>query len=200
MLSNRDTYEIVEKPPFRKVDRELNAQLLRFKNEQKLNYHTYTKLRSTDGTPPTIRGSIKHYKPNYPLRPIVSCIGSTLYNTSSFLSHILSPIQNSNGHSVINSTDFKNNITDITIDDDETMLSFDVVSLFTSIPVDKACERIRTKLESDKNLQHRTKLTIDDIIQLLRFTHTNKFTAALWEALSAPLLLIFLWKKSKRKL
>ncbi len=45
------------------------------------------------------------------------------------------------------------------------MLSFDVVSLFTSIPVDKACERIRTKLESDKNLQHRTKLTIDDIIQ-----------------------------------
>ncbi len=113
------------------------------------------KLRSTDGTPPTIRGSIKHHKPNYPLRPIVSCIGSTLYNISSFLSDILSPIQNSNGHSVINSTDFKNNITDITIDDDETMLSFDVVSLFTSIPVDKACERIRTKLESDKNLQHR---------------------------------------------
>ncbi len=46
MLSDRDTYEIVEKPPFRKVERELNAQLLRFKNEQKLNYHTYMKLRS----------------------------------------------------------------------------------------------------------------------------------------------------------
>ena len=175
MLSDRDTYEIVEKPPFRKVERELNAQLLRFKNEQKLNYHTYMKLRSTDGTPPTIRGSIKHHKPNYPVRPIVSCIGSTLYNTSSFLFDILSPIQNSNGHSVINSTDFKNNITDITIDDDETMLSFDVVSLFTSIPVDKACERIRTKLESDKNLKHRTKLTIDDIIQLLRFTLSNSY-------------------------
>ena len=46
----------------------------------------------------------------------------------------------------------------MTIHDDETMLSFDVVY--------KACERIRTKLESDNNLQHRTKLTnIDDIIK-----------------------------------
>ena len=55
------------------------------------------------------------------------------------------------------------------------MVSFDVVSLFTAIPVEKACERIRTKLETDVTLTSRTKLTIDDIISLLRFTLSNSF-------------------------
>ena len=40
-------------------------------------------------------------------------------------------------------------MTDVTIDEDETMISFDVVSPFTAIPVDKACAYIRTKLEHD---------------------------------------------------
>ena len=41
-------------------------------------------------------------------------------------------------------------------------------SLFTAIPVDRACEHIRNKLFKDETLQHRTKLSIDDIIRLLR--------------------------------
>jgi retron-type reverse transcriptase len=55
------------------------------------------------------------------------------------------------------------------------MISFDVVSLFTAIPVDRACEHIRNKLTKDKTLQDRTKLSIDDIIKLLRFTLSNSY-------------------------
>ncbi len=55
------------------------------------------------------------------------------------------------------------------------MVSFDVVSLFTAIPVDRACEHIRNKLFKDETLQHSTKLSIDDIIRLLRFTLTNSY-------------------------
>jgi hypothetical protein len=39
------------------------------------------------------------------------------------------------------------------IDDDEIMVSFDVVLLFTAIPVDKAWEHIRNKLTKDKTLK-----------------------------------------------
>jgi hypothetical protein len=46
------------------------------------------------------------------------------------------------------------------IDDDEIMVSFDVVSLFTAIPVDRACEHIRNKLNIATTLKHRTKLSI----------------------------------------
>jgi hypothetical protein len=47
--------------------------------------------------------------------------------------------------------------------------------LFTAIPVDKACEYIRNKLTKDKTLNVRTKLSIEDIIKLLRFTLTSSY-------------------------
>ena len=46
------------------------------------------------------------------------------------------------------------------------MVSFDVVSLFTAIPVDKVCEYIRNKLTKDKPLHVRTKLSVENIIKL----------------------------------
>ena len=110
LLSDRSTYQLVQKSPFSKVERELNNRLLDLKKQNKINDSTYRKLRSTDAAPPAIRGSIKHHKTGYPLRPIVSCIGSALYNTSKFLTDILSPIQNSNGHSVLNSSNFANEV------------------------------------------------------------------------------------------
>ena len=55
------------------------------------------------------------------------------------------------------------------------MISFDVVSLFTAIPVDRACERIWNKLKQDNTLGQRSKLSIDDIIKLLRFTLSNSY-------------------------
>ena len=55
------------------------------------------------------------------------------------------------------------------------MISFNVVSLFTAIPVNKDCERIRTKLEAEYTLHQRTKLTVDDIISLLQFTLSNSY-------------------------
>ena len=85
LLADRSTYEVVTRSPFCRIERELNATLLNFKRQQKIDDYTYFKLRSTDGIPPAIRGSIKHHKDSYPLRPIVTCIGSaliTLLNSS----------------------------------------------------------------------------------------------------------------------
>ena len=55
------------------------------------------------------------------------------------------------------------------------MVSFDVVSLFTAIPVDKACCYIKKKLENDSSLQSRTKLDIEDICFLLNFVLSNNY-------------------------
>ena len=109
----------------------------------------------------------------FPLRPIVSSIGSALYNTSKFLLDILSPIQNLNGYSVLNSSQFANEVANMEISDDEVMVSFDVVSLFTAIPVNKACAYIRDKLNNDNTLHLRTSLNTDDIISLLEFILSN---------------------------
>jgi len=76
---------------------------------------------------------------------------------------------------VANSQEFSNEIADINIQDDKTMVSFDLVSLFTAIPVDKAYEYIRKKLEDDSSLHSRTNLDIKDIISLLNFVLSNNY-------------------------
>ena len=99
-LLNDKTDETVSKNPFGRVERELNSKLLSLKNEGKLDERTYRKLHSSDGLPSTIRGSVKHHKEGLPLRPIINCIDSALYNTSKYLTEILSPIQNKNNNNL----------------------------------------------------------------------------------------------------
>ena len=70
-------------------------------------------------------------------------------------------------HHVKNSKDFVRDVREIRIELDEELRSYDVSALFTSVPVDKALEVIREKLEDDQNLRDRTPLAPDDIIQLL---------------------------------
>ena len=175
LLNDRSTYELVSTSPFRRIERELNAMLLSLKRQEKIDDPTYRKLHSTDGTPPAIRGSVKHHKEGNPLRPIVTYIGSALYNTSKFLTDILSPLQNRNGYSFANSLQFSKEISDIKIDENKVLVSFDVVSLFTAIPVDKASDYIKIKLEQDASLPSRTNLDINDIISLLQFTLSNNY-------------------------
>ena len=105
LLDDKTTYETVAKNPFGRVEREINSKLLSLKKKGKLDDRTYRKLHSTD-LPPTIRGLVKHHKEGHPLRPIVNCTGSALYNTSKYLTEILFPIQNKNENSVQNSTEF----------------------------------------------------------------------------------------------
>ena len=91
------------------------------------------------------------------------------------LTDILTPIQNLNGYSVSNSMDFAKQVANQEIAEDEVMVSFDVVSLFTAIPVGKACVHIRKKLDEDTTLHSRTKLNTDEIISLLEFTLSNNY-------------------------
>ena len=54
-------------------------------------------------------------------------------------------------------------------------MSLIVVSLFTAIPVNKACDYIKKKLEDDTSLPSRTNLNISDIVSLLNFTLSNNY-------------------------
>ena len=49
------------------------------------------------------------------------------------------------------------------------MMSYDVKALLTSVPTQPATNIIRKLLEQDQELQHRTPMTVDNIICLLEF-------------------------------
>ena len=95
----------------------------------------------------------------------MSFINSPLYNLSKFSTKILSPQSGRTGHTVKNSYEFVDTITGLKLDDDdECIVSFDVVSLFTKIPVDVAKSVIFELLSKDDCLQDRTKLCLKELM------------------------------------
>ena len=94
----------------------------------------------------------------------MSFINSFLYNLIKFFTKILSPVAGRIGHTVKNSYEFVDTITELKLDNDECIVSFDVVSLFTKIPVDMAKSVIFELLSKDDCLQDRTKLCLKELM------------------------------------
>ncbi|XP_068674499.1 uncharacterized protein [Montipora foliosa] len=84
-----------------------------------------------------------------PLKPINSSIGSPTY-------HVSKPRQSE-------------------VRPDEEIISFDVVFLFTSIPVDLALKVIQRKLESNHSWKDKKKLTKNQIVELTKIVLHNSF-------------------------
>ena len=108
----------------------------RFKNE-KLSKAKYHFLQNSKGIIPRVFGLPKIHKVSVPLHPIVFFINSSTYNLSKFLSCILSSLL-ANHYSVHNSKEFVDCFQSFTISENEILVFFDLVSMFTSVPEDKA--------------------------------------------------------------
>ena len=117
---------------------------------------------------PMIYGLPKIHKPDIPLRPIAACIGSPTYNLSKFISSVISPLSGQGDSFVKDSKHFVDEIKDFRLSPDEILVSFDVKSLFTNIPIDEAVRVIFEKMNENEDLvSDRTSLTTDRIADLL---------------------------------
>ena len=127
----------------------------------------YNRLRPTGSQPPRIYGLPKIQKPDVPLRPIVSCIGSPTYQLSKYITSLISSLPGHTGSHVKNSRHFTEMMGSVHLGSDESLVSFDVSSLFTNVPVDEAISVIRTRLGEDGTLGDRTILSPERVVELL---------------------------------
>ena len=134
----------------------------------------YNQLHSTDGTPARFYGMPKANKANVPLRPITSCISFPTYELSKHLVTIMSSLLN-NKYTVKNSSIFSSKVRKQHIAEDEIMVSFDVISLFTSIPIDLALQVVKSRLQEHRLLTHGTDISVTNTSRLLEFVLNNSY-------------------------
>ena len=152
---------------------EENVQKTLFKIKKALGEETYEKIYPSGSNPGRFYGMAKVHKVKpdepdkvgaLPLRPIVSNIGTATHKVARYLCELLSPLGKSN-YTVDSTKEFVEKIKTLRIPNDHVMISFDVVSLFTNVPLNRTIEIILRKVYDEKLI--RTKIKRHEMRELL---------------------------------
>ena len=170
-LLDDDSYVRISKDPTKKTERTLNEKLKELERSGELDKHLRSRFTAQHSYTPQLYACLpKIHKPDIPLRPIVASIGSATYNLEKELARIISPLRGKTDSYVrtpkILCRKFK---ISIAIHDSEIMVSFDVKSLFTKVPMDEALEIMQEKLKNDETLEDRTSFSAKTITNLIKF-------------------------------
>lgn len=140
LVNDEQTYKKLDRDPSQKLQRKLNNKLFTLHKANIFKRPLYSKLRCSVAQAPKLYGLPKIHKENIPMRPIVSFCSSPTYELSKYLANILKPLTDHSRHRVINTEEFVNRIKNETMEENHELVSFDVKSLFTSIPLQLAID------------------------------------------------------------
>ena len=154
------------------LQRKLNNRLLTLKKTDKIDFRRYNRLRCSVPQPPKLYGLSKLHKPDIPIRPIVSFCGSPTCQLSKYLTNLPKPLTDESRHKLQSIENFFDAIKTIQIPDDYKLVSFDVKSLFTSIPLQLALDCTENAI---KNSTVELPLPTDDIMDLLNLCLTSTY-------------------------
>ena len=172
LVNDKQTYEELKRDPTPTLQRKLNSKILTLKKTDAIDTQRYYRLRCSVPQPPKLYGLPKLHKPGFPMRPIVSFCGSPTYQLSKYLTTILQPLTDKSRRKLQSTEDFIDAIKTAQIPDDYKLVSFDVKSLFTSIPLQLALQCTETAIrQSTATLP----LPTEDIMDLLNLCLTSTY-------------------------
>ena len=151
LLQDHSVYKHLSKDTSPTIHKELIKILQDNKNNNFISETEYIQLRPHSSNSPAARfyGLPNIYKSNMLMHPIVSACGTATYNTAKFIPKTLHNYCCKTSSFVKDSTDFIKKIKHLSINpEEETMVSFDVSALFTSIPVPVALKVINSKIST----------------------------------------------------
>ena len=169
LLEDQGTYKALKTDPTSRIMSKMINLLKKIKSEGGIDDILYKKLYPTGAVPPKFYGLSKIHRSGIPLRPIVSSRGSISYEVAKELARILKPLVGSLPHHIKNTGDFIGQIKHVKLQADETITSYDVSALFTSVPIEAAINIIQRRLELDQELHSRTYMKVEHITSLLEF-------------------------------
>ena len=126
------------KNPILKEEERVTKILLDLKNKEKISENLYNQLKPRGSQPARLYGLAKVHKSDTPMRPVLSMPGSAYHEVAKTVANWLSYVPecqiNCSSKSVCDT------IKDITLEDSKRLISFDVTSLYTNVPVKEAIQ------------------------------------------------------------
>ena len=121
-----------------KDEKQINNNLQQLMKQGKISDKIYQRLRSTDSQPARLYVLAKVQKEDTPLRPVLSIPGSSYENLNRFLTPFFQKLPGANIET--NTKDARKALVSLTLEDDEQIVSPEVKSLYTNVPVGEAIE------------------------------------------------------------
>ena len=132
---------------------------------------TYDSIYPSGSQPGKLYGLCKIHKKDFPFRPVVSMIGTAEYNLAKYLDSVIKPHIPSNY--MLNSTNsFLERLKTFCFKPTDTLISFDVESLFTNVPLQETINMIADHVFLSENKPAYTK---DTFIRLLQRATSGLF-------------------------
>ena len=131
-------------------------------------------LRPAGCIPPRLYGLPKIQKDGVPLRHIVNNFGAPTYQLSKYLAGFLNQLTGNSAHHVKNFFQFVQILESLRVQAEDLMVSFDVVSLFTNVPIVDSLELLSQHFEDDVLTLFKHALT--SIYFCFMDSYTNKRT------------------------
>ena len=171
---NNGPCQLLKKDPTTKIRTKTLKQLKALKDNEFIDNKLYIYyLKPTDSPAPIFYGQPKIDKPGVSIRPIVSNSGSPLYNLNKYIANILKPYVKDENNNAMNSTTFSSYIRNVSIEDDEIMVSFDVIFLYTNIPIIDTLNIIKDYVNNDDQFTRKTAIRQDKFLDLVHLVLTT---------------------------
>nr|VZI36152.1 unnamed protein product [Spirometra erinaceieuropaei] len=179
LLEDKVAYKPSETGEFKKHVNSVNKAIDKLRKAGALKRQEALAAKATDAAMARFYGLPKVHKPGVPLRPIVSLRGTPTSGLSKWLYQRFRFLTGDSEWTVKSAEQFLRSIRHLEIESDEMMVSFDVVSLFTSIPTDLAISTTNELLQEkyDENDQRLKRTHVIELLELcLRtlFTFNNR--------------------------
>ena len=108
---------------------------------------TYRRIKPTGSQPGKIYGMAKNHKPQCPLRPVLSAIDTPEYQLAKWLEEQIKPYLSSD-YSVSSTSAFVEELSHIKPRSSDVLVSFDIKSLYTNVPLKEVISDIQRKVYS----------------------------------------------------
>jgi len=158
--------------PLNKLLQNLKIILKRWIDCKYVSSVTYSFLNTSNAILPRAYDLPKIHKAEYPLRIIVSSIGSPLHSLALFLHKILIKSLPPYFSQIKNSLQLKEKLSNLHIPDDCCLASFDVISLFINVPIDLVVEIVEEKWP---HIETNTTLPLNEFILSIKFVLESTF-------------------------